>query len=277
MKIQYFTFFLNPIEQKGLFPSSKSKIQILKDVLLSDIPIKFECRNNEHAIVKIWQEGNYAIFRLGKKEIVDINLPPEKAFKIQEIQNWPHILLFVNFDGDSNTGQKLAVQYKAELFPHPYVQLDSLTERLNEDLAMEGYLMSTNAITTKVKFWEIVEENENNIKKLVLSFNSPNLFNLDGELNTALKEIQKEYSATKSSIVLENPEGKLSIPHSELIKQGVQYITNGGGSYRLEFKKTHSSIKDKDNIETKEVIDLSLEGSSEVIKETLDKIFNKDA
>lgn len=278
MKVQYFTFVLNPTDQKTLFNDKRNKVEILKDVLFSVArPLKFNAHGMTVALLSEMDLGEYGIFRIGKHETVSINLSPEEKFNKTEVSNWPHCYLLLNFD-DSPQGHQIAFEYKSDIFREPYVQLKELAKELNPYLFSHGYAIEINAVTTQMKFWDTIKENENKIKKLVLSFNSPNFLKLNTKLSDALKEIEKDYGSTKTTVVLENPEGKLKVPETELIKQGAEYITKGQGSYQLQIKTQKSYIKDKDNIETKEVIDINLETDDKsVIIQILNKIFKKNA
>jgi hypothetical protein len=78
-------------------------------------------------------------------------------------------------------------------------------------------------------------------------------------LNEDLKKLQKEYNATETSIGLSNPTGNLKIsPESKLVKEGVEYITKGGGEYKLKVRGNFHSSKDKTKYKTMDLeIDLT--------------------
>lgn len=276
MKVQYFTFVLNPVDQPNMFAQKEDKVSLFKRILLQKEPIKFSSYGNELALVNAYERDNYAGFYLGRKETLEISSSPEEEFKPQEIQNWPHSLMFINFDDDPTTGHRIAVQHRVGIFREPHVQLKALADEINKTLVLEGYVVEINAVTSERKFWETIEENKNKISKLILSFNAPNFLKLDSVLSDELKTIEAEYGATKTTIVLENPEGKLNVPHTNLINQGAEYITKGGGSYKLQVKNQRGYLKDKDNVETQEVIDVNLASDSpDIILQALDIIFNK--
>jgi len=157
------------------------------------------------------------------------------------------------------------------------LNLKHFADEVNTHIFSSGYTIAINPITEEKEFWKIVEENENKIEKLTFSFNSPNLFGIKNSLNEDLKDLQKEYSSTKVSLELENPDGKLNIPKNDLTKQSVEYVTKGGGQYSLKIKgKYKKVISSKDNIKTKtfDDLDIHINGSNqETLFSILDTIF----
>lgn len=256
-------------------PSKEDKVELFKKIILQDKPLKFRSYGNELALVKSFFKDNYAIFRLGRRETLYISGSPEDEFEPQQIQNWPHCEVFINFDEDPSTGHRIAIQHRTDIFNKPHTQLEALAAHINETLAMDGYVLQINAVTSERRFWETIDENTNSISKLVLSFNAPNFLKLESTLSDDLKNIEKVYNAPKVSVILENPEGKLKVPHTALTDEGAEYITKGGGSYKLQVKKQKGYLKDKDNIETKEVVDVDLTAESpDTIIQALEIIFN---
>ena len=136
--------------------------------------------------------------------------------------------------------------------------------------------MAVNPVTEEKDFWEIVNENEDKIEKLTLTYNVPNLFKLNNSLENYLKELQKEYSSTEVTIDIKNPDGKLKIPHNDLTEQSAEYISRGGGQYKMKVKGRKSYISSKKNTKTRTFtdFDVELEGDNqEVLFNTIDTIF----
>lgn len=284
MKFQYFTFFLNPINNLlSLIEKSdkRDKMDILIQVLKKEHKQgtnSFEHRGVKLAHVFKEEVSNYIISSLGRKSTLKRIMPPEEKFLEKKEENWPCCDVIFNLSKDSLTGQRIAFEYKKAIFSNPYEQVKALAEQINVDLMSFGYAIAINPITKEQKFWSIINENKGKIEGLSLTFNAPNLFGLTNSLNDELKEVQKEFNLTKATIEFENPDGKLIVPeNTEIIKQGVDYITRGGGEYSVRIKgKGKRVISSKDNIETKsfEFEDLEITSSNpEALKGTLDTIF----
>ncbi|MBP9715063.1 MAG: hypothetical protein KBD52_01055 [Candidatus Pacebacteria bacterium] len=275
MKFQYFTYFLNPLEQKALFVDNRDKNEVLRELLGKKI--EYEVRGVKLAFVLVSSKNNYFIARLGKKASIKRNSPPDKKFEETHEENWPYCTVVINTNTDNGTGQKIAFEFKSNIFPSTFEQLKHFADEVNTHIFSSGYAIAINPITEEKEFWKIVEENEDKIEKLTFSFNSPNLFGIKNSLNEDLKDLQKEYSSTKVSLELENPDGKLNIPKNDLTKQSIEYVTQGGGQYSLKIKgKYRKVISSKDNIKTKtfDDLDIHINGSNqETLFSILDTIF----
>lgn len=96
MKFQYFTYFLNPLEQKALFTDNRDKNEILR-FLLAKGKIEYEVRGAQLAFVLVSSKDNYFIGRLGKRASIKRNSPPDKKFKETHEENWPNSNIFPQF------------------------------------------------------------------------------------------------------------------------------------------------------------------------------------
>jgi hypothetical protein len=276
MKFQYFTYFLNPLEQKALFTDNRDKNDVLREIFKKG-KIEYEVRGAKLAFVLVSSKNNYFVARLGKRASIKRNSPPENKFEETHEENWPYCTIIINTNTNSETGQKIAFEFKSNIFPSPFEQLRHLADELNTHIFSSGYAIAINPVTEEKEFWKLIEDNHDKIEKLTFSFNAPNLFGIKNSLNEDLKELQKEYSSTKVSLELENPDGKLVIPKNDLTNQSIEYVTKGGGQYSIKIKgKYKKVISSKDNIKTKtfDDLDIHINGSNqETLFEILDTIF----
>ena len=251
MKFQYFTFFLNPVA--NLFEDKRDKNEILAEVLTKKEPLPYEHRAVKLAYLFTERYDGYIVGKVGRKSILKRNLPPNQKFEETTEENWPHCEILFNLSKDQNKGQRIAFELKSSVFSSPYEQLKAFSDEINSRIMMSGYAISINPITKEQKFWSIVSENKGKMEKLSLTFNAPNLFNLKNTLTEELKEAQDSYKMTKTIVEFENPDGQLAVPEeNDFLKQGVDYITRGGGEYSLKIKgRGRKIISSKDNIETK--------------------------
>lgn len=274
MKFQYFTYFLNPLQQRLLFNDNRDKNDILREAFIKTI--EYESRGVKLAFVPVSQKNNYIVGRLGKRASIKRNSPPDQKFAETHEENWPYCYVVINTNTNNGTGQKIAFEFKSSVFPSPYEQLKHFADEMNMCLFSSGYAIAINPVTEEKEFWRLVSENHDKIEKLIFTFNSPNLFGIENSLTEDLKSLQKEYSSTKVSLELENPDGRLNIPHNDLTEQSVDYITKGGGQFALRLKGKKIVLRSKDNIKTKSFDDLDLRINSndqQTLFDVLDKIF----
>ncbi len=273
---QYFTYFLNILEQGRLFDDKRDKNDIFRD-LLKTKKIEYENRGVKLAFVFVEERNGYFICKLGKRASIKRHLPPDQNFEETLEESWPYCTVVINTNSNAGAGQKIAFELRSQVFASPDEQLKHFADEVNTTLATFGYVLSINPVTEEREFWKVVEANEGKIERLTLSFNAPNLFGLDNSLNEDLKELEKQYGSTKVSINLENPVGKIKVPKTPLTKQGVEYITKGGGEYEIKLKgRARKVIKSKSKTVTKtfENLDITIKGKGQhSLFDVLGKIF----
>jgi hypothetical protein len=219
------------------------------------------------------------IAKLGKKQHIRRNLPPRDNFEEIQEENWPCCYVFINFNGDKNVGQRILFEHRKSSFSSTIEQAKNLEKELNSRLVGSNYIIQIEPETEKKEFWKISKENKNLIQSITLSFNSPNLFDLPGRLEDGLKEIRKDFNATNTLIELANPEGYLKLPkNKELLKQGVKYITDGGGECRVKIKGGEVVYDSRKKIKAKRFKELeieikNIENGQEAMFSMINKIF----
>lgn len=274
MKLYTYRFFLNRTSQQSLFPEVKTKPELLKEVL-SD-KYQFSHGKSELGYVVEKTVGNYIYAKMGKRSSLNLSQSPEQGFQDKKIEHWPNCSIFINLDDNPSTGQKIFFEYNRSIFETPLIQLQKLSEEINGALLTSGYVMTVSPVTDQQDFWKVVNENNGEIKELTMNFVAPNLFNLKNKLEDDLRDVHQEYGATHASLSLKNEQTSLSLnPNSPLIKQGLEYITKGGGQYKLRIKNTIYSSEDK----VRSVIEASLnpdELDDGQLKLILDKLFGRD-
>jgi hypothetical protein len=277
MKVQFYRFVLNPATQVPLFKKEKKK----KDMALEALGEKysFDYRGSQLAYVFHRIEGDYLLGSLGKRATLTRSLPPEKDFQETKEENWPHCRVFVKADGDPEEGQTIAIEFKGYIFPEPLHQLRALADKMNEELLTPeyGYTLSVNPVTTKQDFWQLVEQHKAEIEEVEFTFNAPNLFHLENELEDELKDAQKEFAGmTHASVGFHSEGGALKIPKNKFVNQSVDYISRGGGEYKLKFHKK-GYVSSKKNVKSKNVeeVDVEIESTDKNLFEHIfDKIFS---
>ena len=251
MKFQYFTYFLNPLQQEDLFKDNRDKNDIFRDVITTG-NIIYENRGINLAFVLESENNGYIVSKLGKRASIKRNSPPDRKFEETKEETWPNCLVVINTNPDNGTGQKIAFEFKSSVFREPFKQLSNFADELNRrHLFPSGYAVTINPVTEEKEFWELVKQHRDDLEKLTFTFNSPNLFGIENSLREDLKNTEEIYASTKVSLELENPDGKLRVPKNDLTNQSVEYITKGGGQYSLKLKSKKLLLRSEDCIKTK--------------------------
>lgn len=256
MKVQYFTYFLNPLQQPTLGltpPDTRDKNEILRDLLSTKKLFHYKGKKGSNLAFKIEKvEGKYIFARLAKQAGVKTISSPEKDFEEMHQESWPNCVILINTDNDSKTGQKILFEVAKSIFPSPYESLKVFADELNAYLFGFGYAISIHPVTEEADFWKIVDEHQGDIEKLELNFSAPNLLNLEGELTDALKALEKEYGSTDISLGLANPVAKLRVPKNNLMKQSAKYASGGGAEFIFHIRGK-KKISSKDKIKVREI------------------------
>jgi len=273
-KFQYFTYFLNPLEQGNLIKDKRDKNEILREALGKTFLFKTSKSNYAYAFKA--KRDNFFLAKLGRRSQLKRSSSPEKGFQAEQVDHWPNCWMVIDTNERRGKGQKIAIELKSDVFPHPFEQLKQFADELNAHLFVCGYAMAVNPVTEERDFWDLIDENQNRIERLTLTYNVPNLFKLNNSLEKDLKQLQKEYSSTEVTIDIKNPDGKLTIPHNPLTEQSADYIARGGGQYKMKIKGKKNTISSKKNTKTRTFTDFDIEfegDNQDVLFNTLGKIF----
>jgi hypothetical protein len=275
MKFQYFTYFLNQVTFQPLFLDERDKNEILKEIITNKI--EFQSGTANLIYLCPMEYDNFIFAKIGKKSSIKRNLQSENDF-IQEVEDdYPNCQIFFNLSNDPDKGQRIAFEYKSQVFRSPEKQLKALEDFINSQLLHKGYVISIHPIVDKSEFWSIVQKYKGKIEKLTFSYSVPNLFNLQNSLSVDLKSVGSKYCGTKISAVIENKDGQLEIPKDDpFILQSAEYTGRGGGEYKFKIKNVKSEISSGKNVKTISFDELELIGhDSDKMKQIINEIFNK--
>src|SRR4051812_20448693 len=109
MKLQYFTYFLNPLQQGQLFEDKRDKAEILRGLLRTG-EIKYSSGGMNLAFVVLVEKDNYFVGRLGKKASIKRSLTPEEKFADTNEENWPHCTVIINTNTNPDSGQRIVFE-----------------------------------------------------------------------------------------------------------------------------------------------------------------------
>lgn len=239
MKAQYYRIFIESTKQLSLFsPASTSKKELIYRAFNVRQALHFKSGSQNLAFMTHTEAGPYIIGSLAKVARINIQKSPEENFATESIESWPHVPVIINTDSDPESGQSIIIGFNKSIFKNPLVQLRALAKLLtNLSLEEHGYEIAINNISEKDDFWNHIKEYEGMISSLTFDFEAPNLFNTKDSLNDELREARDEFKMTHAQVKLENSSGELNIPRdSEFVNQGLQYISDGGGGYKIKLK-----------------------------------------
>ena len=269
MKFKHYRFFINKTSQIPLFSDPRSSIEILIEIMNDDLVKDFTYRKSELGFVILDRIGSYLYCKFGKRSQISRTLSPQEKFEKESEVTWPNCNVFINTSSNNSNGQLILIESKVSVFKDPINALRGLADKINEKFQRYGYDLSINPISSKTGFWNIVDKYDGSLEEVIFHYNAPNLFNLDDKLNDDLRKAKREYNATETTIALKNPDSKLNVIHTPLVDQSVEYITKGGGEYKLKVgRKWFSS---NDTVKTSS-IDVDLTSSD---KEVILDVFNR--
>lgn len=273
MKFEYFRFLVSPVKEPQFeFERKKTREQIINDIFETDHPHKFANGRAKYGYVSLLKEGKLIHGRLGKLSSKMLHSSPDQKFQVKKAEDWPGCRVFINLDDERvsgrtfELGQVIAIEVNKAAISNNTNALRAFADHINKTLIHEGYHIAINPIlTAKKKFWSVVSEHEGKIKKVVLIYTPPNLFNLKNKLEDDLKEANKTFNTTSTQIVLENDAGKLVLPKDNpLLNQSAQYIDEGSGSYSIHLMSGKKVIKSEEGVKTESFdgLELTIEGQT---------------
>lgn len=280
MKLVYYRIFVAKSSQLSLFDDTAiTKPELIEKAFSSnEEPIYFESGERKYAYVIKKIAPPYIYATLAKQSQVKIQHSPEEDFQTESIDTWPNVPIIINFSGDNQSGQSIAVELSRKVFENPHVQIRNLITILNTKVLKNmGYEMALNPITSQSDFWNAVNNNEGEIKSVEFDFAAPNLFGTKDSLNDELRDARDSFQMTSASVKLENSEGELKVPtDNNFINEGIKYIADGGGGYTI--KLTHRrKITSDESIESKDIEEVQLEiaaKNEETLKDFCDTLFS---
>ncbi len=275
VRLYFYRVFVEPLKQQQLFPNKQlSKQDVLRKAFLSKEPQEFLAGKNQLALITQLEHDDLIYASLAKKSEETIFHSPQEKLEAETIESWPHVRVFISTSPNHNRGQVLAIESKSTVFRNTTIQLEAFQRHANKLLESTGYEINIHPVVSGDKFWDIINANRGQIRELSFRYSAPNLFSLNNNLNTELKDAQREFMLTKARVSFENPSGQLNIdPQNDFIKQSVEYVSKGGGDYTVKARRVYKS---KDSISSQNVDEVELEVAvkdENSFKQFCDKLF----
>ncbi len=279
MNLEFFRIFVTHTYQLSLITDVDSKHDAFIQAWTFSGPLYFDYRGEKYALVlEKFVDGEYILATLGKKSHGLMHMPPEEKFSAQEFDDWPTVPIFISLSGSPDTGQAFAVGTSNKVTIKPLLLLDAMVKKLSEEIKKSSYELNINPITKTEDFWDLVDEYKDNIEEVEFNFVAPNLFNAEQELDNELKTASQTFQATQMSVKLQNKVNGINLSESQpFTKRAAEYVSQGGGQYRMRIKGLSKTIRNGEHIKTTSIEEIELEGaiSDETkLKKLCDKIFS---
>lgn len=279
MNFGYYRFLLSSLKQQEILTSERGRKKVIEDIFSENRRYEFVNNRVKYGFLVQKVIGNKVLARIAKEKPANLHASPLDGFAEKQEEDWPGSYLLINLDDEKETGllkqsgQVIAMQHQS-VIRSPINCLRLLATKISEEILADGYDMSINPISSGPKhFWSVVDLYKDDIKKIVLKYAMPNILNLKNKVEDDLKEVRDVYKASKTAIILESETGNLKIDeNNSFVKESIDYIEPGGGSYIIYSRKDGEIIKSDDNVITEKFNEIKIEGAS---AEELSIIFNK--
>lgn len=213
----------------GLKNDSESKNKIFGDF--------FEMIREQKKLESHYQNRVYfLIFKNMYDNIFHCQLARKKQFNKRDIidnniiefedSDYPYINIFVELKS-----QKFLIESNTQVFENYNTCSNVIENIINNNLKDKDVKIVLNPIIEEEKFWSYIND-KNKIYNIEFKLVRPNAFDAEDDVDTLLREAEKNVGAEIVNINFCNPEGKLR-PHKVGINSYIKYISNGGGSWKM--------------------------------------------
>lgn len=193
--------------------------------------IEFSSTRSQYVYAFVGIEGSVILARVGRLKSSRDTKGPETGFAEELTTGWHAANVLIDISG-GNDGQKVAFQNVPEV-GNPLTIVQNLTNAINQKNIRAQWHIDVNTITDENEFWAIVQKNQGNITTLTMTFLAPNMFRSREETSRNLKELHKENGVQETQVRLTNRDRQLN-PDSERIRENIDYVKKGGGSYLMK-------------------------------------------
>jgi hypothetical protein len=274
MRFEYFRFLITPVQEPQLpLHEQMTREQLIEDIFSTDKHYRFKSGRASYGLAVQNRMDKMIQARIGRATTARLHLSPDKGFAEKVEEDWPGSYLLINLDDEKGSGktrdygQILAFEKNRTAISNSISCMRALADKINETIVSQGFFITINPIpTSKRHFWSVIDEYDGQIKKVVLTYTPPNLFNLQNSLEDDLRNANKNFNTTSTQVVLENETGHLKLPKDNaLLKESAEYIDQGGGSFAVHLRDGKKKVVTSDTgvkTETFQGLELSIKGNN---------------
>lgn len=219
-------------------------------------------------------DSQFLFGRLGRRRVVDENLPPDQHLEETSRESWKACIIVVD-PTEHADGQKAAIEIEKEI-GGPTALMSALAREINTQNVFSAYSLQVNPIFDASSFWQFADENYGRVTSLTFDFVAPNgLWSANTSLREELVELRKELKTHQVSTTFKSPEGLET--NSERIEEAVEYAEKGSGRIRARAKgNRHFNSTEKPKIVTLEDDKAPRQGAIAKVKANLRRILGRE-
>lgn len=194
--------------------------------------IKFLKKFESHYQNRIY----YLIFKKDYESIIHCQLARRKKFNKRDLidndiieledNDYPYVNIFIDL-----VSQKFLIESNTQVFENYNTCSKIIENIINSNLKQKDIRISLNSIVNEENFWTYFD-NDNKVYNIDFKLISPNMFDAEDDVNTFLKEAEKNVGSNIVNINFSNSNGALK-PNKIGIDSYIKYIAAGGGSWKI--------------------------------------------
>lgn len=248
-------------QQQDLFGESLSladlvarKNALMRDVLNAVYPVE-----DPDLVQKVvLRDDSWFVLKLAPRRKAKLNKPD---FRIENVEDWPHVVMFVNNDPDV---QVIGVSRNQRAFSNPFSVVRGLEKLVSKHLLNRGLTIQFHSIYDQSEFWSLMASNRGKVEKVRFEMIAPNMANISRVLQVDIKRLNKEANAQKTTLELEAVAGTaLEISEEDsMIASCVQYSADGGGDIKVKLKGFKKTISTSNTVRVIEIDEMEFENST---------------
>lgn len=270
-----YTYQFSPLPIQGeLF--DKSYIQKQKAVMESKNEVfkhliqntDFVYRNKKHSTYCFPpKNGKLIVFRISNQKIMLL----EKDFKRNLTTDEPSSLVIIY---NSPLVQRIAIQQNIRAFSDTEVIVRIVQSSLKHGLAQHGLRMTIRKEYENQEFWEIVNNNANQISMIRFEFDYPNLSRVAEKVDSLLQNLSREIYSGKTRLEFNAPDNEaLNLDEKvETLNALSKAASSSGNPITLRIKGYRKYVKTGNSTKTVEIDEAEIESQS---AKDIEDIFNK--
>lgn len=227
---------LNPQTKEEIFKAFINK-------LIEEIRIEVPIGNDKFII---YYNGTISdtryLFKFAKKTERTLNQPTVSDIELTRVEDYPWCLLIIDLEK-----QIFLISRNSQITSNISTLKNSIAKVISSQLKKFQVSLQLELITNKNSFWDSVFQNTGEIRFVELTLISPNFLGQSYSTTKMLKEFRDELNNDSIVLKFTNNRGKLNIsPKSHFLKDILEYIANGCGSWKIKVNTQRKAIESED-------------------------------
>lgn len=230
----------------------------------------FKIGRSQTADKLIYTDGEFFLYRLAANRSL---YRETKEFTQETLDTWPSVLVAV---WNAPNQQFIAIQRRTTAFRESAIVVKSILSAVEPFLEGHQLTVLHKPLFESRSFWSMIYEYQGSVESIEFEFITPNLANISGRLNDALKNLANETNSVNNKLHIEaDAQSSLHISEqSEAVGGLVEYCSEGGGNISVKVSGIRKLLKTQQTTKEVHVEDLELEGDAERVVNVLKEILS---